>query len=206
MDKPLVELPELARELGTSVEALINLAAHGKFPLCVIADHWTGRRAEGDTESDVTVDGLVELDPGDLLKSLNAEATEVRQVNPADGGMVRLHEARLVRRGTHYVTAEERDRVLKKLTPEPAKDESKTGAPYLDPSHPDYSYTLEAAISAWMAMYVEGGFVKKSTGEKAQIEAWLETHRTKVGSDHAREAIARVVNPRKEGGNPLTKK
>ena len=76
----------------------------------------------------------------------------------------------------------------------------------LDSSHDYYSDALEAAVSAWMALYVDGGFKEKSIGHKLQIKRWLKKHRPHIPTDYAREGIATVANPDKLGGNPRTKK
>ena len=207
MQKQRYSLIELARDLKKSIEELIDYGSAGELTLHVIADKWPGKKA-GVEKTNVIVNGPVELLPADLLQALNAEHTEVRQVKMS-GDVVVLDSPQMVMRGRHFVMAAERDRVCGELRP---ASQSTMGAsedtlpPYLNPKHDCYSYTLEAAISAWMAMYVEGGFVKRSRGDKPQIQSWLKEHRPEVDSDYAREAVARVANPNKGGGNPKTKK
>ncbi len=148
--------------------------------------------------------------PSDLLKALVADCTQVRRVRTKDGDILVLDPIQEVMRGLHFVTAAERDRLQEALkpTPQPTAAASKGALPpYLDSSHKYYSDTLEAAVSAWLALYADGGFKKRSHGHKLQIKSWLKKHRPdKVDSDYARDVIAIAVNPNKEGGNPLTKK
>lgn len=210
MQKQRYTLMELERDLGIPVGDLFHFGADGELTLHVIADKWPGKKeGNADAESDVIVDEAVELLPTDLLKALNSEYTNVRQVKTADGDVVVLDSTRKVMRGDHFVTAVERDRVQKALKPSPKPTvvtSNDASPPYLDRSHYYYSDALEAAVSAWMALYADGGFKKRSLGGKAQIESWLKKHRPDIPSDYAREGIATVVNPNKKGGNPLTKK
>ena len=205
MKKRRYSLIELGNALGFSVEELIAYGADDEFTIHVIADNWPGKIAD-DEKSPIVVDGLVELLPTDLLKALNSTTTEVRQVKTAEGEVVALDSPRTVERGIHFVTVTEGDRLYEALNQEPSSAENDGEVPpYLDPSHEAYSYTLEAAISVWKALYVDGGF-KKGLSDKAQITAWLKENRPEVSSDNARDAIARVVNPNKVGGNPTTRK
>jgi len=211
MRKQRYTLMELERDLGIPVGDLIHFGADGELTLHVIADKWPGKKeGNADAESDVIVDEAVELLPTDLLKALNSEYTEVRQVKTADGDVVVLDSTRKVMRGDHFVTAAERDRLQETLkpTPQPTAAASEDALPpYLDSSHKYYSVTLEAAVSAWLAQYADGGFKEKSLGHKLQIKGWLKKHRSdKVKSDNARECIATVANPNKVGGNQRTKK
>ena len=102
-------------------------------------------------------------------------------------------------------TAAERNRARDTLKPTLTASEDAL-TPYLDPEHQWYSEDLDAAVKAWMALYADGGFKKKSLGHKVQIESWLKKHRPHLRSDYARENIVTVVNPNKKGGNPTTKK
>ena len=210
MEKQLYDLIELARDLGTTTEDLIRYGADGELILYVIADEWPGKKTDkSGAKSAVIVDGQVELLPIDLLKALNSEYTEVRQVKTPKGDVIKLDSPQKVMRGVHFVTAAERDRMLEALKSAPQSTVAAFGdalPPYLDPEHQWYSETLEAAVSAWMALYANGGFKKKSRGHKAQIESWLKEHRPHLRSDYARKGIAKVVNPNEKGGNPLTKK
>ena len=86
MEKQHYDLIELARDLGTTVEDLIRYGADDELTVYVIADEWPGKKAgNSGAKSAVIADGLVELLPTDLLKALNSEYTEVRQVKTADG-------------------------------------------------------------------------------------------------------------------------
>ena len=211
MDKPLYKLTELAHYVGKSVEDLVCYGADDKLTIQVIADNWPVKpTGEGSQRTEKTVDGQVALLAADLLKALGADFTTVRQVRTGEGEIVTLEPAQKVLHGIHYVTAAERDRLREALkpTPQPTVAASKDALPpYLDPSHKYYSDTLEAAVSAWMALYTDRGFKKRSHGHKLQIKSWLKKHRPdKVKSDYARKNIATVVNPNKVGGNPLIKK
>ena len=207
MQKQRYNLIELAADLDTSVEELIGYGADGELTLYVIADKWPGKKAgKSGSKSDFIADGQVELLPTDLLKALNSDYTEVRQVKATDGDLVALDSPQKVERGVHFVTATERDRALEVLKPTVAAFGDAL-PPYLDPEHQWYSETLEAAVSAWMAQYADGGFKERSLGHKPQIKIWLKKNRSKeIKSDNARKCIATVVSPNKKGGNPLTKK
>jgi len=209
MQKQRYNLIELARDLDTTVEELISYGADGELTLYVIADEWPGKNAgNSDAESDVIVDGAVDLLPSDLLKALSADHTKVRKVRTRDGDIVALDSIQEVMRTLHFVTAAERDRVHELLKPKLQPTVAASGralSPYLEPSHPYYSRTLDAAVRAWLALYVEEGFKPKGVGHIKQIEAWLRKHYSGL-TDFARKRIAAVVNPNKEGGNPTTKK
>ncbi len=209
MQKQRYDLIELARDLGTTAEELIRYGADGELTLYVIAHEWPGKKAgSSDAESDVVVDGQVELLPTDLLKALNSDYTEVRQVKTANGDVVVLDSTQEVMRAVHFVTAAERLRVQQALNPAPQPTVATSGdtlPPYLDPSHQYYSETLDAAVRAWSALYVEGRFKLKDRGHREQLEIWLKKHFDHL-SNNARKGIAAVVNPNKKGGNPITRK
>ena len=209
MDKPLYNLVELAHKIRKSVEDLICYGADDKLRIQVIADHWPVKATgKGSQHSDKSVDGPVALLPADLVKALGADYTTVRQVRTAEEEIVTLEPAQRVLHGVHFVTASERDRfreALESTLQSTVAASTVALPPYLDPSHEYYSDTLEAAVNAWMALYADGGFEKRSHGHKLQIKSWLKKHRPdKVKSDYARDAIAIAVNPNKKGGNPLT--
>ena len=211
MDKPLYILAELAHYVGKSVEDLVCYGADDNLAIHVIADNWPVKATgKGSQHSEKSVDGQVALLSADLLKALGADFTTVRQVRTAEEEIVTLELAQKVLHGVHYVTASERDRfreALKSTAQSTAGESEDASPPYLDSSHDYYSDALEAAISAWMALYADGGFKEKTIGHKLQIKRWLKKHRpAKVKSDNAREGIATVVNPNKGGGNPRTKK
>ena len=209
MQKQRYNLIELAIDLCKTEEELISYGADGELTFYVIADEWPGKKeGNADAESDVIVDEAVDLLPSDLLKALVADHTRVRRVRTKGGDIVVLDSAQTVMRGVHFVTAAERDRLQESLKPQPTASASEDALPpYLDSSHKYYSATLEAAVSAWLAQYADGGFKEKSLGHKLQIKSWLKKHRPdKVTSNYAREGIATVVNPNKGGGNQRTKK
>ena len=209
METLLYDLHELAHELDASVEQMIRYGAAGDLTLYVIADEWPGKKADNSgAKSAVIADGPVDLLPIDLLKALNSEYTEIRQVKTADGDVVVLDSTQKVMRGAHFVTAAERDRVQEAPMPKPqtaVAGSEDAVPPYLDPSHQYYSETLDAAVRAWSALYVEGGFKPKDRGHREQLEIWLKKNRDHL-SNNARKGIATVVNPNKKGGNPTTKK
>ena len=205
MEKQLYDLIELARELGRTTEDLIRYGADGELILYVIADEWPGKKTDkSGAKSVATVDGKVELLPTDLLKALNSDYTEVRQVKTMDGDLVVLDSTQKVMRSVHFVAAAERNRARDALKPTVAAS-SDALPPYLDPLHQCYSITLDAAVKAWLALYVEGGFKPKGLGHIEQLEAWLSKHYPDL-SNNARKNIATVANYNKDGGNPTTRK
>ena len=210
MQRERYNLIELARDLGGDVGDFIHYGADGKLTIHVIAEEWPGKKAgDSDVESDVIVDGAVDLLPSDLLKALVADCTQVRRVRTKDGDIVVLDSIQEVMRGDHFITVAERDRLQEALKPKPQPTVAASedaSPPYLDSSHDYHSDALEAAVSAWMALYADGGFKKRSLGHKDQIKRWIKKHRPDIPSDYAREGIATVVNPNKDGGNPRTKK
>lgn len=64
-----------------------------------------------------------------------------------------------------------------------------------------YSPRLEAAVSAWMALFHEGKYNPRA-GVKQQVLDWISTNRAEVGGRD--DLIARIVNPElnKSGGCP----
>lgn len=80
---------------------------------------------------------------------------------------------------------------------------------YLNPSHPRYSYKLDAAVRAWQAMEDET-LIRTST-PKVAVKTWLETNYLKLDlvwkGDINKQAIADisvVVNWDHKGGAPKT--
>lgn len=79
-------------------------------------------------------------------------------------------------------------------------------AAYLDKNGPHFSPELEAAVSAWIALFQEGGY-KNNRASKGQITAWVKKNRPQVSwSKAALDRIAGVCNPEKlsKGGAPKT--
>jgi hypothetical protein len=77
---------------------------------------------------------------------------------------------------------------------------------YLDPVHPLHSQELKIAIDAWTAV-LKNNPDKPSRGtRKKYIEDWLnENYKgNNVLSANAKERIALMLNPDKEGGAPKT--
>ncbi len=197
-------LPELAEALGIPVARLIEYGITGRLIIGVIPDHWLG--TSGPELADTLLEGLVELQPEDLRRSLDAGYTVVRQARmEIVKDMVRLNAPVDVMWDVHYVTEEERQRFMRYYRP---IEEMHGGEipPYLDSEHEYYSYNLEAGISAWIALYGNEGFEKQSGGHIRQIENWLEENRPIVKTKNAQAEVARMVNPNKEGGNPKTRK
>ena len=125
------------------------------------------------------MDGQVALLAADLLKALGADFTTVRQVRTGEGEIVTLEPAQKVLHGIHYVTAAERERLREALkpTPQPTVAASKDALPpYLDPSPKYYSATLEAPVSAWMALYTHVRFTTRSTAHKLPLHGPLKKH------------------------------
>lgn len=75
---------------------------------------------------------------------------------------------------------------------------------YLDKNHVHFAPELEAAVSAWNALFVKKGF-KSNRGVKEQIREWLEANRAEL-SDAAKDRISTVCNFNKSGGAPSTEK
>ncbi len=197
-------LPELAEALGISVPRLIEYGINGRVIIGVIADHWLG--TSGPELADTLLEGLVELQPEDLRRSLDAGYTVVRQARmEIVKDMVTLNAPVDVMWDVHYVTEEERQRFMRYYRP---IEEMHGGEipPYLDSEHEYYSDNLEAGISAWIALYVDGGFDEQPLGHIEQIENWLEENRPQISTKNAREELARMVNANKDGGNPKTRK
>lgn len=210
MKKPRYTLIEAAADLGVSVGDLIDFAADGQLTIHVIADHWTGKHAD-DPETEATVDGPVDLDPADVLKSLHADHVTVRQVQSSDGDRITLDPPQKIMRGVLYVTAEERQRLRAENESAEAaelriiEEERLKDAPsYLDPNDAHYSEKLAAAVGAWIAIYADGGY-QTGMAHKEQIIDWLRAHHPEF-SNRAHEQIATIVNPNEKGGNPKTRK
>ncbi len=187
------DLNDLSRDLKKSVEELIRISAEGHLTIHVIADDWPGK-TDGDDgkDSDIKINGSVDLLPDDLEKSLNAGSTHVTQVRLPDGTVVTLNEKREIMRGDHFVMPEERDRLqrLLQLTHVASGDDLPG---YLDPSHYYYSETLDAAVQAWTALFGSGDFMP-GKASREQIDGWL-SKTFKTLKPNARSTISTVVNP-----------
>lgn len=73
--------------------------------------------------------------------------------------------------------------------------------PFMKKDHPNYAPELEAAVSAWIALYGRGENKKRGAGEL--VPDWLTKHRPEAGkSTKAKDRITAVVTPehRKTGG------
>lgn len=201
--KKYFTLIEIERDLGVSIEELIQYAAHDELKISVIAQNWSG--SSTDSLADTVLTGPVDLVASDLLQSFGADHTIVRKVQLHDEeAFVTLDTPVDLRRGLHFVTKGELERFRTEHCS--AVQERESGSPpYLDPSHPMQSYELQTAIHAWLALYVAGEFKRPGLGHKIQIGTWLRKHHSEL-TDAARERIATVVNPNKVGGNRTKKK
>ena len=201
--KKYFTLIEVERDLGIPIEELIQHAALDELTISVIAQDWSGSSTNG--LADTILEGLVDLDSSDLLRSLGADHTMVRKVKEHNSdALVTLDAPVIMQRGLHLVTAGE----LERFKVEHCNIEPEQGwviPPYLDPEYSIQSGELQIAIRAWTALYVDGGFKPKGLGHIEQIKIWLRKHHPDL-TDAARKRIARVVNPNKSGGNPKTKK
>ena len=203
--KKYYTLIEVERELAMPIEELIQHAAHDELTISVIAQDWPGSSTNG--LADTILEGPVDLDSSDLLQSLGADHTMVRKVKKhKSDGFVTLDTPVIVQRGLHLVTAGE----LKRFKAEHCDIEPEQDwvvPPYLDPEYSIQSDELQVAVHAWTALYVDGAYKPKGLGHKPQIEAWLSRHYPDPRlTKTARTRIATVVNPNKDGGNPITKK
>ena len=203
--KKYYTLIEVERELAMPIEDLIQHAAHDELTISVIAQDWPGSSTNG--LADTILEGLVDLDSRDLLQSVGADHTTVRKVKGHNSdGFVALDTPVIVQRGLHLVTAGE----LKRFKAEHCNIEPEQDwvvPPYLDPEYSIQSDELQVAVHAWTALYVDGAYKPKGLGHKPQIEAWLSRHYPDPRlTKTARTRIATVVNPNKDGGNPITKK
>lgn len=73
---------------------------------------------------------------------------------------------------------------------------------YLDPKHPYFSPEIEAAVSAWIALYDSGEY-QNYRGHLDQITKWVQMNRKEQNfTAEAIKRIASVVNPNKKGGAP----
>lgn len=73
--------------------------------------------------------------------------------------------------------------------------------PYLDPHHMHYANELAVAVKAWLALYSKGGRYKPGRGHINQIKEVMDGTGL---SGEAIKRIAKVVNPNKDGGSPVT--
>jgi hypothetical protein len=196
-----LNLAEAAMQLGTSVEKLIQFGAHGDLTISVVAKDWP---ANSGSETAVTISGLVNLVPDDLLQSYVADTVLVRKVvNASENQALVLAAPVELRRGLLFVTGEEFRRFRDKHGSNAGRTEGV--APYLDPSHNLKSPQLKIAIEAWSALFASGEFDPKGKAVKYRIDQWLIKNHRELSSN-AREIIATLINPEifKDGGTPRT--
>ena len=198
------DLNEVARELSLAVEDLVRFAAHGELTIFVVAEDWAACSTKGGLADDV-LDGPVDLVPEDLRRSMNADFTEVRQIRVCGTDkLVTLNKPEQVRRGVHFVTAEEFRR-FKLEHASTSLEQHADSPPYLDPRHENYSPELAAAVRAWMNLFADGTFERGNKGVIETIKLALKKDPAKLSSA-AIERIATAINPErlKTGGAPPT--
>jgi hypothetical protein len=194
--KKYYDLIEVAHDISVSVEDLVRYAADGELTVFVVAQDWPASSTKG--LDDTVLAGPVNLVASDLLRSMNADFTMVRQVSLPDSDCcLTLSTPEEVRRGGHFVTGEEIERFKKGLG-QPSPDWDSTNPPYLDSSNQYFAKELDLAVRVWIEQYVLGGF-DKSRGHVPQIEEWLLKNYPKQ-EQAARSRIAKVANPNKVGG------
>ena len=195
------DLCDLARDVNESPESLIRFGAIDELTIYVIAYDWPAR---SNNDAQDKLKGPVFLLAEDLHQSMNAECTTVRRVRrPSDDEVVTLDEPMDVRRGIHYVSAEEAERFSREhaLT---LKSGSETPS-YLNRNHDFYSTELATAVNAWMALFANGSFEPAGKTIRQRIVLWLKARRFGLESN-AEQRIASLVNPdtEKGGGSPKT--
>ncbi len=195
------DLCDLARDVNESPESLIRFGAIDELTIYVIAYDWPAR---SNNDAQDKLKGPVFLLAEDLHQSMNAECTTVRRIRrPSDDEVVTLDEPMDVRRGIHYVSAEEAERFSREhaLT---LKSGSETPS-YLNRNHDFYSTELATAVNAWMALFANGSFEPAGKTIRQRIVLWLKARRFGLESN-AEQRIASLVNPdtEKGGGSPKT--
>lgn len=186
------DLDEMARDLSVSIEDLIRFAARDELTIFVVAQEWSASSSNG--LSDTVLVGPVDLVASDLQRSMNADYTMVRQVKKhGSNDCLTLDKPQEVRRGDHFVTAAEFQRFKSKHQELNAQQRHEL-APYLDPQHEYYSSTLDDAVRAWLALFVDGGYERGRKPMIPIIEEWLRLN-TSIESKNAIEKIATLINP-----------
>lgn len=200
--KDFLSLIEAANDLGSDPELLIRSAALGDLTIFVFAKSWS---VSGVNKSEKEVlDGPVYLLAKDLMHSVGADYTPVREVRKPDTDDVfSLDDPREKMRGALYVTAEEfgRFRRERAFTLNLKTDV----APYLDAKHEWHAPELALAVEAWMAIFADSQFRLRGKTAKTHVNRWLSARNARL-SDNAMARIATLVNPRdaKKGGAPTT--
>ena len=101
-------------------------------------------------------------------------------------------------------------REIEALKLEVEQAQRKSLPPYMRTDHPYFSVELEAAVSAWIALYGEGTLVQKHA-QKKQLAHWIREHyksQKKAGTNmplfgaEAVNRISMVANSNKTGGTP----
>lgn len=186
------DLDEMARDLSVSIEDLIRFAARDELTIFVVAQEWSASSSNG--LSDTVLVGPVDLVASDLQRSMNADYTMVRQVKKhGSNDWLTLDTPKEVPRGVHFVTAAEFQRFKSKHQELNAQQRHEL-APYLDPQHEYYSSTLDDAVRAWLALFVDGGYERGRKPMIPIIEEWLRLN-TSIESKNAIKKIATLINP-----------
>jgi len=196
-----LDLREVAKLLGVTVEKLIRWGANGKLTITVTADDWRIRTETGAVGS---ISGSVDLLSQDLQLSYNADSTQVCKVSTrGDGEVLTLVEPLELRRGKLFVAPEELRRFRNKYGGLVGPIEG--ARPYLDSGHEWYSSQLAIAVQAWMALFSGGDFDAGHKSPKQNIREWLSKNAGHLPAT-TRENIAKLVNPTdaKKGGAPPT--
>ncbi len=199
---------EAASDLGCDPELLIRSAALGDLTIFVFAKSWS---VSGVNKSEKEVlDGPVYLLARDLMHSVGADYTPVREVRKPDSDEVfTLDDPREKLRGALYVTAEEFGRFRRERAF--ALNLKTDAAPYLDAKHEWHAPELALAVEAWMALFADGKFRLRGKTAKTHVDRWLTARNARLSvdarlSDNARARIATLINPKvaKPGGSPRT--
>lgn len=144
-----LNLAEAAARFNEPLSKLIQWGTHGKLTISVVAADWLVR---SDNEAAITVSGLVDLVPDDLLQSYGADFVRVRQVvTRNENEPVTLIDPVEVRLGILYVIDEELRRFRHTYG---ALLNLGHGIPaHLDTAHPWKSSLLITAVEAWTDIF-----------------------------------------------------
>jgi hypothetical protein len=176
-------LNQFAADIKMNPHELRVRASEEDINLIVAATHFKTENIE---------ESWVQLTPRDILGSLNKDYVEATRLI-VGSKEISLSEKVSLRDGLLYVSEDEREKFR-----ELRQNEEATIHQVFDSTHPNYSQTLDAALSAWIA--VCSGEME-SNRPKQQIVDWLKSNYPQF-RDGTIDRIASVVNPRKQGGRP----
>ena len=176
-------LNQFAADIKMNPHDLRVRASEGDINLIVAGTHFKTENFEN---------SWVQLTQRDILGSLNSDYVEVTRLI-VGSKEIPLTETVTLRDGLLYVSEDERERFRQFR-----KDEEATLYQVFDTTHPNYSETLDAALSAWLAFCSE---TMGSNRPKQQIANWLK-HNYPQFREGTIERIASIVNPHKGGGRP----